>query len=213
MFTGLIEKVGELKRISVAPQGGQMDIAHSAWDNPLQPGDSVAVQGVCLTVSSCSETSFSCEVLETTVATTCLDAKNGGDPLNLERALKYGDRLGGHIVSGHVDGVGRVSDLRRAGRDWIVRVKCDRTILAGIVLKGSVACDGVSLTVSELAPEFFEMNIIPFTWQHTSLRSLQLGDMVNLEEDMLGKYVRRHMESRAAESSVTLEGLQRAGFA
>ncbi len=212
MFTGLIEAVGKLKSANRSQGGAALEISCAEWDVPLQLGDSVAVQGVCLTVTTCDLTSFVCDVLDETLDRTNLGGKASGDALNLERAMKLGDRLGGHFVTGHVDSMGTISAIRMAGRDRIIAIKCDSVTVAGIVEKGSIAIDGISLTVSAVSNSGFEVNIIPFSWEHTSLSGRNVGDKVNLETDMLGKYVTRYMAKVSDKSGVGMNTLAAAGF-
>ncbi len=212
MFTGLIEVVGKLKSANRSQGGAALEIGCPEWDVPLKLGDSVAVQGACLTVTACDATSFVCDVLDETLDRTNLGGKVAGDALNLERAMKLGDRLGGHFVTGHIDSVGTISGIRMAGRDRIVAIKCDPATVAGIVEKGSIAIDGISLTVSAVSDSGFEVNIIPFSWEHTSLSGRSVGDMVNLETDMLGKYVSRILSKTAVKTGVGMDTLASAGF-
>lgn len=213
MFTGLVEHTGTLVSLDRASGGAFLRVASEPWDEPLALGESVAVQGACLTVRAAGEGEFTCDVLDETLSRTTLADQGTGTRLNLERALKLGQRLGGHIVSGHVDGIGEVQEVRPAGRDWVLAISCDAELLEGIVTKGSICCDGVSLTVSALASDAFEVSIIPFTWQQTSLSALQPGSAVNLEIDMLGKYVKRYVEALAGRSELSVEDLRRAGWA
>ena len=213
MFTGLIERVGTLKDRARRSDGATLTVEHPPWDSPLVDGESVAVQGACLTVTSQAAGHFTCDVLEETLRRCNLAHKRAGDRLNLERALRMGDRIGGHWVTGHVDGMGFVSEIRRAGPDWVLSVACDPDLLMGIVMKGSIACEGISLTVSALFADRFEVNIIPYTWEHTSLRDVIVGGEINIETDLLGKHVRRCLDGGITGSDgVTVESLQRAGF-
>lgn len=210
MFTGLIEKTGTLKASERVRGGTSLLIEHDAWAEPLQPGESVSVNGVCFTVTNPAGRSFSCDALDETLSRTTFGSRKAGSLLNLERALRLGDHVGGHFVSGHVDGVARLIAARDAGRDWILRLECTRDLLEGMVMKGSVACDGISLTISALADSFFEVNVIPFTWANTALSHLAEGDMVNIETDMLGKYVRRSLLGK--EHELDYDNLRIAGF-
>lgn len=212
MFTGLIEAVGTLKSAQRSEGGASLEISCPEWDVPLRLGDSVAVQGACLTVTSCERDSFRCDVLDETLDRTNLGEKVAGNSLNLERAMKLGDRLGGHFVTGHIDSTGVVSSIRMAGRDRIVAVKCNKETAEGIVEKGSIAIDGISLTVSAVSDSGFEVNIIPFTWDHTGLCDLTSGVTVNLETDMLGKYVARYLGKISSKEGLSLNKLISAGF-
>ncbi len=212
MFTGLIEAVGELRQFTRSGGGAALEIGCPEWNTPLELGESIAVQGACLTVTSFEGASFRCDVLDETLLRTNLADKAIGAALNLERALKLGDRMGGHIVTGHIDAIGTIAEIRPAGRDRIVCVTCDPATAAGVVEKGSIAIDGISLTVSSASDEGFEVNIIPFTWEHTSLRDRAEGDGVNLETDMLGKYVQRYLAASQAGRGVDMDTLAAAGF-
>jgi riboflavin synthase len=213
MFTGLIEKIGRIERMERIDTGARLTIAHDVWPSPLVPGESVAVQGACLTVTRPAAQSFTCDVLEETLQRTTLAHAGSGMAVNLERAMRAGDRFGGHMVSGHVDGAGVVRRMENSGRDIVLEIACAPELLGGMVMKGSIAIDGISLTITAINDEAFAVNLIPFTREHTTLNSRKPGDAVNLELDMLGKYVRRYMEqTQSAAKSVTMDDLQRAGF-
>ena len=198
MFTGLVQRTGTLSRI-VRPGGGaalRVGVGSPWPDGPLAPGESVAVQGVCLTVATAlAGGGFVADVLEETLDRTAFAALPDGARVNLERALRAGDRLGGHLVQGHVDGVGRVAEIRPRAHDVVLRIAADAPLLEGVVWKGSVAVDGTSLTVSALSDEggWFEVNLIPTTLRGTSLGDRRAGDPVNVETDVVGKYVARLM--------------------
>ena len=193
MFTGLVEKVGTVKRVSRGC-GLVLEFAFDPWLEPLVPGESVAVNGACLTVVCCDKTRFTADVLRETEARTGLAELKPGDRVNLERAVRAGDRLGGHIVQGHVDGRGELISKTAKGRDFALTFKCGRAIAAACVMKGSIAVNGVSLTVSGLGDDWFRVDAIPTTLQNTNLGLLPLGGKVNLETDILGRYARRISE-------------------
>lgn len=211
MFTGLVEAVGTLQAMERYDGGATLTVACPPWNSPLVTGESIAVQGACLTVTRFDSTQIRADVLDETLRRTNLSRKRAGQCLNLERALRLGDRLGGHLVSGHVDAVGAVDTIRMEGRDRVVRLSCDRQTASGIVEKGSVALDGISLTVSAVAESAFEVCIIPWTWEHTSLRERVPGDSINIETDMIGKYIQRHL-SAGHTGSVSETMLSAAGF-
>lgn len=215
MFTGLIERTGQLASIEHRGEGRLLTVRYEPWkDDPLVAGESIAVQGVCLTVTDCSRPGcFRCDVLAETLATANLGGKKPGALLNLERATRPGERLGGHILSGHVDAVGKLEEIRRSAEDRVLRIACGAEVAGGTVLKGSIAVDGISLTVTNLTDDWFEVHIIPHTWRHTSLCERKLGDTVNLETDLIGKYVARYLSESRGKSTVTVEDLVRAGFA
>ncbi len=182
------------------------------WNRPLILGESIAVQGVCLTVAAADERSVAFDVLAETFRRTNLGDKRPGQRVNLERALRAGDPLGGHVVQGHVDGAGSVRSITPEGRDHIVAIDCEPEILEDIVYKGSIACDGISLTVAAVDATGFKVCIIPHTWEITSLREIRPGDRVNLESDILAKYVRRHVERGRLPGRVSWEEFRRMGF-
>lgn len=186
-------------------------IHHEPWSEPLTPGESVAVQGVCLTVTVSSPGEFTCDVLKETLTKTNLAGKHVAAPLNLERAMRAGDRLGGHFVTGHIDETGKVANLTLSGADRVLEVAASPSFMGQLVSKGSVTVDGVSLTVVDLSAKTFSVHLIPHTWEHTSLRVLKRGGSVNLEADILGKYVQKQMDRKMG-NGVTLEKLMSAGF-
>jgi riboflavin synthase len=213
MFTGLIQKIGRLENIAPRGQELSLSIGHSPWEDLLAEGESIAVQGVCLTVTAVHAQRFACDALRQTLQLSTLGAQSPGARLNLERALRVGDRLGGHFVTGHVDGVGRVKAIRRAGSDWELHIGCAADLMAGIVAKGSIACDGVSLTVAGVAATSFSVYLVPYTWEHTTLRDVRLNAAINLEIDLLGKYARAPFSAENKRgSAVSMEVLERAGF-
>lgn len=213
MFTGLVEKVGTLAAVGRSAGGAVLTIRHDAWDTPLAVGESVAVQGACLTVARTAADGFSADVLDETLARTALGGKAPGARLNLERAMRLQDRLGGHLVTGHVDGTGTLAAVRPAGRDRVLEIECGAELLEGIVEKGSVALDGVSLTVVQVTDRSFSVHIIPHSWENTTLGALETGDGVNIETDLIGKYVVRYLAGRGRPSGgLSLSDLERAGF-
>lgn len=212
MFTGLIQQVGRLIRMEASADGARIWVEHAPWSPAFATGESVAVQGVCLTVVDPQDEQFRCDVLEETLARTCLRVKRPGAALNLERALRADDRLGGHIVTGHVDGVGRLAAIGRESGDRVLEIAGDADLLGGLVPKGSVALDGVSLTVVKVGSEMLTVHVIPFTWEHTALADLREGDALNIETDVIGKYVKRFLGGWSARREVTVDDLRAAGF-
>jgi riboflavin synthase len=211
MFTGLIEKVGTLASSTARSDGMRFVIRHEPWKDALVIGESVAVQGTCLTVTSLAPGGFTCDVLKETLSRTHLAGMKAGSPVNLERALRAGDRLGGHFVTGHVDEVGQVAGLTARGADWILEIGGSAELMEQLVPKGSITVDGVSLTLAELRAKTFTVHLIPHTWENTSLRVLKRGAMVNLEADILGKHIQKQVQ-RKSSGGVTLEKLAAAGF-
>lgn len=219
MFTGLIQNVGKLSGMESSAGGLLLRVDAGGWKPPIELGESIAVNGVCLTASRLQEGGFTCDVLRETLDNTTLGGKRMGDLLNLERSLPAGGAMGGHIVTGHVDGIGTVVLRKSLGRDLLLRVACAGSLLRGMVLKGSVACDGVSLTITRLSEHtgggangFFEAHLVPHTISNTSLGLMEKGDPVNIETDVIGKYVFRFMNPPELNPGITMERLNNAGF-
>ena len=209
MFTGLIQRIGTVKRVSRG-RGLVLEFQFEPWPEPLVKGESVAVNGACLTVADCDATRFTADVLRETEARTGLAELQPGTRVNLERAIKAGERFGGHVVQGHVDGRGTLIKREQKGRDFALTFRCPRAVAAASVLKGSIAVNGVSLTVSGLGDDWLRVDVIPTTAFETNLGVLRAGDCVNLESDVLGKYAIRHAE--ADNSGLTMEMLEENGF-
>ena len=191
MFTGLVQARGRWLGLAGRGGGAVARIGCAAWpDGALGPGESVAVQGCCLTVAAVRPDGFDADVLDETLRATALGDLPAGAAVNLERALRPTDRLGGHLVLGHVDAAARLEAVERVGRDRRLRLRCGPAEARYVVYKGSVALDGTSLTVSAVPePGLFEVNVIPTTWRETSLSERRPGDRVNLETDVLARYV------------------------
>ena len=208
MFTGLVQRIGTVKRVSRG-RGLVLEVAADVeWPRPLESGESVAVNGVCLTVVRCDGSRFTADVLRETESRTGLGELVPGAKVNLERAVRAGEALGGHLVQGHVDGRGVVSAILPKGRDVQLRVRCGRVLAAQSVLKGSVTIDGVSLTISALGDDWLGVDLIPTTARETTLGAKRVGDGVNLEGDVVGKYLAKG----AARPGLTEAALAAAGF-
>ena len=193
MFTGLIESVGSVADLTPVAGGFRLRVSTSLASD-LAQGDSVAVNGVCLTAASATGDEMYADIGSETARITTLGSLRPNQQVNLERAMRADSRFGGHFVQGHVDGTGIVETLRQEGETRWIAVGYPKPLAPYLVLKGSIAVDGVSLTVAVLDERCFEVMIIPFTWQRTNLSALQAGDRVNLECDMVGKYVARAVE-------------------
>lgn len=193
MFTGLVEALGTVRHAGPAGAGRRLHVEEPRVSEGLAVGDSVAVNGVCLSVVGQDGSSFAFEAGPETLAKTNLGGLRVGDRVNLERALRLGDRLGGHLVQGHVDGVARVAERRREGEWETVWFQCPPALAAQMVPKGSVAVDGVSLTLVEAATDRFSVALIPHTLAHTTLGFKGPGAVVNLETDLFGKYVWKYL--------------------
>ena len=210
MFTGLIQKVGRVKRVSRG-KGLVLEFAFEPWPEPLAKGESVAVNGVCLTVVDCDRTRFTADVLGETETRTGLAELLPGAHVNLERAMKLGGRLGGHIVTGHVDFCSKVLSAGPNGDDYELRIAFPHEQRDYFAPKGSVAVNGVSLTIASLADDSFTVCLIPVTRNATNLNSLSVGSLVNIETDILGKYVVGALRHNNAQG-ITMETLINAGF-
>lgn len=193
MFTGLIERTGQLAEMKSSAAGQRARVA-SALGGELTPGDSIAVNGVCLTVVTCDAEGFHADIGPETAKVSTLASLRRGALVNLERPLRADARLGGHFVQGHVDTVGRIDEIRQEGESHWITVAFPRDMAALLIRKGSIAVDGISLTVAGLNDRLFDVQIIPFTWASTNLTAARTGDPVNLEFDMLGKYVARAVD-------------------
>jgi riboflavin synthase len=196
MFTGLIEAVGIVSELTRTASGFRLAIG-TPLGSELRQGESVAVNGVCLTATMCEESGWSADIGPETARVTTLGSLTPGQPVNLERSMRADGRFGGHFVQGHADGTGIVDAIRQDGESHWVAVRIQPELERYLVLKGAIAIDGVSLTVARLESCMVHVMIIPFTWAHTTLSSLRAGDRVNLECDMVGKYVARSMELAA----------------
>jgi riboflavin synthase len=203
MFTGIVEGQGEVLDVALGPDGARLGVL-APWLEGLRVGDSVAVNGCCLTVTAVHPDGFTADVMAESLRRTALGRLQPGDRLNLERPLQVGDRLGGHMVQGHVDGLGRVLDRRRLGEgpdgeaSEELRIGLDPELARYVVAKGSITINGVSLTVVEAGPDWLTVALIPHTIAVTNLGGLAAGDQVHLEVDVLAKYVERLLEPRLA---------------
>lgn len=218
MFTGIIQKKGKFLGLSRINNGSVINIECTNWDNdPYVLGESIAVDGVCLTLVKYTNNSFSADVMNETIDLTTLSKLKYGDIVNLERAMKATDKFGGHIVQGHVDGVGEIVSIVQNERDYVFRIKVSSDLSKYIVYKGSIAINGTSLTVSSVVNQNeFEVSIIPTTLRETSLSEKNVNSLVNIETDIIGRY---HLSNKTQEikdanssSSLTIEKLLSAGF-
>ncbi len=214
MFTGIIEEKGIVKSITLRGESGFLEIQCQKVLEDTKLGDSIAVNGACLTVTSLEQDAFTADVMAETLRRTSLKELKKGSFVNLERALQIGHRLGGHMVSGHVDGIGIIRKLEPQGIAMVMTISTKSSITEGIIEKGSVAIDGISLTVVSVEEEAFSVSLIPHTIQETNLAHKKSGSTVNLETDMIGKYVKKFLtsETRDSDSSITMDLLAENGF-
>ncbi len=194
MFTGIVEEVGNVAHVST----NSLAVEASTVMPGLKLGDSIAINGACLTVVECGPSRFAVDLAPETMRRTALGALENGGPVNLERALAAGDRMGGHIVQGHVDGTGRVTSIRNDDDCIILRIRAPKRLMPYVVEKGFVAIDGISLTVVKKGSSSFTLSVIPYTLRNTNLHRIRVGDRVNLEADILAKYVESLLATQQA---------------
>ncbi|AWK51394.1 riboflavin synthase [Clostridium beijerinckii] len=217
MFTGIIEEVGILEELSTGNSFGVMKIKCSKVLEDTKIGDSIATNGVCLTVKEKDSYSFKAEVMGETLAKSNLGSLKAGNKLNLERALRFSDRLGGHIVSGHIDGVGTIVSIQREQDGTWFTISASNDVLKYIIYKGSIGIDGVSLTVADVNDEVFKVSVIPHTLENTILVNKKVNSKVNLECDLVGKYIEKLFAPKAEKeevekSHINMEFLRDNGF-
>lgn len=207
IFTGIIEELGVVKSIAINGASGCITIKAKKVLEGTQLGDSIAVNGTCLTVTSINSDGFSADVMAETVKRTSLSQVGKGDLVNLERAMILNGRFGGHIVSGHIDGIGTITKYTKEENAIWVTIKAPDEILDLIVEKGSICIDGISLTVATVSDQDFQVSIIPHTAKETTLIHKKVGSLVNLENDIVGKYIKKLMENNQEEQAKKASGL------
>jgi riboflavin synthase len=218
MFTGLIEGIGKVRTVRRVGDDMRLTIGPLFMMADVRPGDSICVDGVCLTLTEISEGSFTMDVSGETISRSTLSLVRQGHEVNLERALRFTDRLGGHLVSGHVDGVGEIMKKEPEQRSWFFRIGIDKQLSRYTIEKGSIAVDGISLTINRCEDRFFEVNIIPQTGMQTTILKKKVGDLVNIETDLIGKYVEkffsrdRSTQKGKTGSHINMEMLIEKGF-
>ena len=216
MFTGIIEELGQISAIEKQKEGATVMISAKIITENTGEGDSIAVNGVCLTALNVTPDSFAADVSQETLDRSTIGNLRPGSYVNLERAVTTSTRLGGHIVQGHVDATGKFDEAVRNGDFWTVKISYPKEIGQYLVYKGSVSVEGISLTIAKLQDDYFEIVVIPKTWVATNLSRLKKGDPVNLEADVIAKYVERLLTYRASENKedgITIEKLRDLGIA
>lgn len=212
MFTGIIEEVGKVTAVHRGGNSSFIGIRAEKILTDVHKGDSIAVNGVCLTVTEFDKNIFRADVMNETLSRSSLGSLKSGSPVNLERAMPAGGRFGGHIVSGHIDGTGIISGIKNDGIATWYTISTKPDIMRYIVKKGSVAIDGISLTVADVTAESFSVSIIPHTAGQTILPYRKTGDIVNLENDIIGKYVGKLMKPDSPKSNISMGFLAENGF-
>ena len=212
MFTGLIEDIGTVVSFSRRGAAGVLTISTALPVREIALGDSIAVNGVCLTATSCAGTAVTFDVSPESLSCTTLGALKTGGKVNLERAMRLGDRMGGHIVTGHVDCIARLARISEVSGNHILEFTLPPETARYLIAKGSVAIDGISLTVNRAGTSDFSVNIIPLTRTATTLAGLKVGDAVNIETDIIGRYVERLLQPGSGNSGLTVKTLAENGF-
>lgn len=215
MFTGIVEELGKIKSISLSGSSGKLSVQAKKVLEGTKIGDSIAVNGICLTVTAMSSDSFTADVMAETIRRSSLKGCGPGELVNLERAMAADGRFGGHMVAGHIDGIGVVTSLEKEENAVWVTIKTSSEILKYIIEKGSIAIDGISLTVAYVYEECFKVSVIPHTGEETTLLKKRNGDIVNLENDLVGKYVEKLLFYRGKEeqgSALSMDMLKEYGF-
>lgn len=219
MFTGLIEEIGSISHVSKGRNSYSFSIHAEKVLQDSKVGDSICTNGACLTITKINGKEFTVDVMSETVSKTNFSDLKIGSKVNLERAMLISDRLGGHLVSGHIDGIGHIASIEKDDIAWRFRIKAPDQILFQIIDKGSISIDGISLTIVQVYTDEFEISIIPHTASETTLLIKKIGDTVNLETDMIGKYVQRFLFNQSSEkqkhdtkSDLSLNFLQENGF-
>ena len=219
MFTGIIEEIGVIKNITANSKSGKITILANKILEDTNLGDSIAVNGVCLTVSSINKNEFVADIMMETIRATNLGKLNIKDKVNLERAMSISSRFGGHIVTGHVDTVGIIQEFKREENAVWVSIRAEEEFLKNMIYKGSIAIDGISLTVAYVDNKIFKVSIIPHTKSKTTIIEKNVGNIVNLESDVIGKYIRHFLDTDTKENnnknvknSIDLEFLIKNGF-
>ncbi len=215
MFTGLVEEIGKVKSIVGTTKSAKITIEAERILEDIKLGDSISTNGVCLTITAFNHHSFSVDVMPETMRKSNLNYLKLGSYVNLERAMKIGDRFGGHLVSGHIDGVGRIRAFERDDNATWVSIEAPVKVLRYIVNKGSIAIDGISLTVAYIDDELFKISIIPMTKKETTLIKKRVGEQVNIECDMVGKYVEKFisLSEKKRKSAIDMNFLIENGYA
>lgn len=206
MFTGITEETGEV----ISAKSNMLSIGANKVIQEMAPGDSMAVNGVCLTITALNADSFSVDVMSETIKRSNLGLLKAGDAVNLERPLVLGGRIGGHLVQGHVDATGEIVSVVREKEEVIISIEAPDEVMCYIVEKGFIAVDGISLTVINCSKSTFSVSIVDYTWQNTTMSSREKGDLVNLEVDIIAKYVEQLVNSR--KNGITLDYLKEHGF-
>ncbi|MGK9476696.1 riboflavin synthase [Melioribacter sp. OK-6-Me] len=211
MFSGIIEEIGCIEKIEKIENGIKFSTKCNLIFEDLKLGDSVAVDGVCLTVTSIDNKIFTVEAVGETLFKTTLGKIKSGDYVNLERAIRYNERIGGHLVQGHVNHRGKIRSIIPKGENYLLEISYPYELKKYFIKEGSVAINGISLTIAQLYDEYLVISVIPYTWEHTTLKFKKTGDLVNIEVDLIAKYVERLLNSNE-DSNITIDKLKKMGY-
>lgn len=211
MFTGIIEEIGKVKKIISFSGGKKIEISAKKITDDMKIDDSVCVSGVCLTVIAFDSTYFAVEAVGETIEKTLIDKLTLNSSVNLERALKLNDRLGGHIVQGHVNGIGRLTDIKKRGKNYYIEIEFPQELDKYFISEGSVAVEGISLTIAKLYSTSLGISVIPHTWVNTNLSLKSIGDYVNLEVDLIAKYIEKLLTVQK-NGNLTLNKMKELGY-
>lgn len=212
MFTGIIEEIGVVSEININAQASKLRVSCNLILEDVKLGDSIAVNGVCLTVTEISSNSFTADLSEETLKISILKNLKIGDFVNLERAMKANGRFGGHVVSGHIDGVGKIKNIEKKGDFYDLKLELESNLIRYTIKKGSVTVNGISLTIADINKNVINLAIIPHTFNNTNLQRLKQNDFVNIEVDMIAKYIEKFLSPSDNKSKISLEFLQEHGF-
>lgn len=212
MFTGIVEEIGTIQKINWGSNSAKLSIQAKKILEDIKIGDSIATNGICLTVTAYSESSFEVDVMPETMKRTTLKQLSVGDLVNLERAMQLKDRFGGHIVSGHIDGIGEIRRITPYDNAILYKIKIDSKLSKYVIEKGSITIDGISLTVISIQNDLVELSIIPITQRDTILKDKLVGEYVNVECDMVGKYIEKLVNTKEKKQKVDMEFLAQNGF-
>lgn len=212
MFTGIVEETGTVEFIKTASTGTTVSIACTTVVQDVHLGDSIAVNGLCLTVTGYTTHSFTADIMPVTVEKSSLRRLHPGQMVNLERALQLSSRLGGHLVTGHIDGIGQITGIQHHQNAVLMTIQPQPEQLSSMIPEGSVCINGISLTIAQLGSETFTVSLIPHTYHSTSMHHCKLGDDVNIETDVIGKYVQRLVQQPPQDAPLSRESLIKNGF-
>ena len=212
MFTGIVEEVGKINKNWFVREGRCFQITAQKVLEDLMPDHSVSVNGVCLTVTKIEKSYFEMIAVEETLTRSTLSEIKTGQRVNLERAMKLGDRLGGHFVQGHVDDVGKVIAIETKGKSKVIEIEIPQSLTSYVIEKGSIAMDGVSLTITSIKRNHLKISVIQYTLEHTTLKLYRTGSRVNIEVDLLGKYVERMLQNKKAKGKMDETWLRSMGY-